>query len=1156
MTSLTSSDPHRLGRYWLAGRLGAGGQGVVYEAYGEAGERVAVKVPRVDDPESRARLAKEAAATQRVASFCTAKVIEVAEPYIVSEFVPGPNLRQVIAEHGPYEGDTLRRLAIGVATALTAIHQAGVVHRDLKPDNIILGPDGPRVIDFGVAREIGPTTTGPVMGTPNYMAPEVLAGRGATAAADLWAWGLVVLFAARGEDAIAVRDPVAVVADVMDFRPAPGDLAGLADPLGPLVSAVLVREATDRPSARDVLLSLLGESDSLLGESDETGGDPLTRGGSLASPLRSTAEPDLGAIAEELYSELSEAEQATAPEVLLRMLDGDGSLRPVTRDELPETEAVDALLTFFGAAGLVRRTGDTYELAKPALVQAWPRLRTWVADNRDGLPVHRRLVEAARLWDGHGRKPGDLLHGSSLDRTLHWAATERKDLTLARKEREFLDAATRQSRRQSRRRGMIAAALAVLLATTLGGLGLAEYRRGVSERQRDDALARSLVLRAADLRDTSPRVSMMMSATAWRLAPLPESRGALYDSMSQITLDSFTDPAASADTSYALSPDGRTFLASVGGQVVFWDVPRHRRTRVLSGVGPVSKLALSYDGRTLAIQDERHVRLWDVFSGTPKGAPFAAGVLPTHADSLRFSPDGRRLFILQGIDRGRDGAWWDLETRRSLGMDAVSPDGALGVRYSTGGGRAELWDLRTRRRLPASWLPLKTQIQGAEFDPDGRELAVAVFRPEAEDGAGTSLLFRSVPSGKPLPGDNAGPIASAIAFNDRFIATWAAARLVVLRRSDGWVMADRHLHAPINELRFNGTALRILTDAGTVYTADVSWLSDSALVRRTPSEFARLAPGGGGLAVYSAGQARLWAGGKEVARPIDVGGQTGDGAVLSFSSDGSLLAVGGAATTRVTVLDARTGAVRTAFTLADKDAGGVAGMAFSPDGGTLAVAPARTEETAPVELWNLRNGSITRTTAPGSAGMAFRPDGKALVTASAPYLTIIDPVGGAPVGPGGVPGGTTAFSPDGRYAVISGSERMTLWDSAFTRAIASFPAVQGGAGIPIWSPDGNTIATYGTDERIRLWDVASRGFLGVVYDGLDWQGESANASIAFSRDGRTLYAATPEGVIKQFALDGDRALTEVCRRAGGTLSVADWRRYLPEIEQFDPCVTP
>ena len=203
--SLTPSDP---GVWVVTGwpAAGRGRPGRVYEGYGEMGERVAIKVPRYDSVESRARLAKEAAAAQRVASFCTAKVIEAqvnsVPLYIVSEFVPGPSLRRVVAESGAYEKDALRRLAIGVATALTAIHQGGIVHRDLKPDNIIMGPDGPRLIDFGVAREVGPTTSGPIMGTPGYMPPEVFSGRGASEAADLWAWAMVVLFAARGKDVI------------------------------------------------------------------------------------------------------------------------------------------------------------------------------------------------------------------------------------------------------------------------------------------------------------------------------------------------------------------------------------------------------------------------------------------------------------------------------------------------------------------------------------------------------------------------------------------------------------------------------------------------------------------------------------------------------------------------------------------------------------------------------------------------------------------------------------------------------------------------------------------------------------------------------------------------------------------------------------------
>ncbi|MER6944929.1 WD40 repeat domain-containing serine/threonine protein kinase [Nonomuraea sp. NPDC000554] len=1141
MTPLTPSDPHRLGRYWLAGRLGAGGQGVVYEAYGPAGERVAVKVPRFDDTQSRARLAKEAAAAERVASFCTAKVlearVEVAEPYIVSEFVPGPNLRQVITEGGPYEGDTLRRLAIGVATALTAIHQAGIVHRDLKPDNIILGPDGPRVIDFGVAREVGPTTTGPVMGTPNYMAPEVFTGRGATGAADLWAWALVVLFAARGADAIEAGEPMAVATSVLGFRP---DTAGLPEPLGALVASALAGDPAERPVARDVLLGLIGD-----------GGDPLSRGGELAGPLTGTAEPDLGAIAEELYGELSEEERASVPEVLLRMIDGDASIRPVTRDELPETEAVDAMLEFFASAGLVTRDGEAYELAKPGLIQAWPRLRSWVADNRDGLPVHRRLADAAELWDSNGRKPGDLLHGSPLDRTLQWAASERRDLTLARREREFLDAASQQSRRQSRRRGLLAAALAVLLVAALGGIGLAEYLRRQSSKQRDEALARSLALRASDLRDSAPEAAMVMSAAAWRLADLPESRGALYDSLSQSTIDSFTDPDASAETVYSLSPDGRTLVAVLRGQATLWDVRARRALRRFRVSEEVVEAALSPDGRTLALQDARHVQFWDIRSGKATGPAFATGTDRGHLGDLRFDQAGQRLYV----PGGARGTWWDLKTARSLRADAVSPDGRFGLRYSSGSGRAELWDLTRRRRLDAPWLPDGKRIKEAEFAPDGGTLAVTVYRPEAR---GVGLVLRSVPSGRAVSGDGAGPVNDAIAFSDRFLVLWRDKKLLILRRSDGSELVHRDMHAPVVALRIDGPTLRVATDGGTVYSVDVTHLSDRPTAPGTVEGLARFAPGGGRLALLGGGQARLWDGATQVGRPVAVTDPTGEAATMAFSADGTRLAVGGkmGESARVSVLDTGTGAVLRSFAVARADAVGVSGLAFSPDGDTLAVTPALMGGLDPgLELWNLRTGSLTLPGVPGTSWPAYSPDGKVLVVGFAPDLTLLDPAKGVVVGRrGGVPQGRYAFSPDGKLAAISAETRLTLWDAGFTRTLGSFPAVPGYQGAPpVWSPDGGTIATYGQDERIRLWDVARRQYLGTLYDGLAETGSGSQATLTFARDGRTLYSATPEGVVRRFPLDGERVLSAVCARAGGTLGQDEWRRYLPDVEFFNPC---
>src|SRR5215213_1615232 len=165
---LEPGDPRRLGNYDVLGRLGEGGQGTVYLCTGPDGVRVAIKLLKGHtDPGTQRRLARELEAVKRVAPFCTAQVIEFEDRFIVSEFVDGPSLQDRVQQDGPICGSDLIRLAIGTASALAAIHDAGVVHRDFKPANVLLGPDGPRVVDFGIAHQLdAETATSTLSGTP------------------------------------------------------------------------------------------------------------------------------------------------------------------------------------------------------------------------------------------------------------------------------------------------------------------------------------------------------------------------------------------------------------------------------------------------------------------------------------------------------------------------------------------------------------------------------------------------------------------------------------------------------------------------------------------------------------------------------------------------------------------------------------------------------------------------------------------------------------------------------------------------------------------------------------------------------------------------------------------------------------------------------
>lgn len=266
MNPLQPSDPQRIEGYRIIGRLGRGGMGTVYLAESESGERAAVKMinPELADDETfRARFRREVQSARRVRRFCTAPVLDArldGEPlFIVTEFVDGPNLHEFVTASGPMRGSSLEHLAVGVATALTAIHGAGVVHRDLKPANVLLSSVGPRVIDFGIARALdtvsGATRTGQFIGTPAYMAPELIAGETASPASDVFAWACVVAFAGTGRGPFDAPTVPSVLYRISHGEPT---LDGLDDGLRGLVERALDKDPAKRPSAQELLDVLTG----------------------------------------------------------------------------------------------------------------------------------------------------------------------------------------------------------------------------------------------------------------------------------------------------------------------------------------------------------------------------------------------------------------------------------------------------------------------------------------------------------------------------------------------------------------------------------------------------------------------------------------------------------------------------------------------------------------------------------------------------------------------------------------------------------------------------------------------------------------------------------------------------------------------------------
>ncbi|MGI5208113.1 WD40 repeat domain-containing serine/threonine protein kinase [Spirillospora sp. CA-108201] len=631
MEALRDGDPRRIGPYRLEGRLGAGGMGEVFLGVSAGGRRVAVKVVRaehLDRPEFRVRFAREVEAARKVGGFYTAQVVdadpEADEPWMATAYIPGPSLRDV----APLPSAEVDRLGAALAEGLAAIHACGLVHRDLKPGNVIMSPDGPRIIDFGIARAVGAgslTADGAVLGTYAYMAPEQVRGEPSGPTTDVFALGCVLVFAARGRSPFDAATIPAIVHRVLNERP---DLDGLAEPLRPLVTACLAKDPAGRPATGRILAHLA---------------DPDAA--PVAAPAARPAVPDADPTAERGTTPFTRVADTVRPAAGIRR-------RTVLVGAAGATAAAVGVPAFLLARGGGRPRGSASVPAGDAML---PPAATLAKEGRpvedvvfspDGriLASGGTLGETVYLWD---HAAGHVLHelrapagvaamAFSPDGGL--LATGHTNATVRLWDVESADTRPPRPLRTLRAGGGGVNALAFSPdGRTLAG----------PDRLWDTATGGVL----ADVSGAGGVNAVVFSRDGRRvIAGMDGFQGRdepgsvrVWDVRTRSPIAHVADQGRKT-SSLALTPDGRTLVTAGGGATIrLWDAARLRITGALASGdgGDVTEAAVGTDGAVLAaVGTDLTVRLWDL-AARRVAATLAGTGGPIRG--LALSPDGRTV---------------------------------------------------------------------------------------------------------------------------------------------------------------------------------------------------------------------------------------------------------------------------------------------------------------------------------------------------------------------------------------------------------------------------------------------------------------------------------------------------------------------------------
>ncbi|RZQ65866.1 PD40 domain-containing protein [Amycolatopsis suaedae] len=946
------------------------------------------------------------------------------------------------------------------------------------------------------------------------------------------------------------------------------------------VEGALVTELVVAATGRPGVLPLL--SHVLLQCWHRRRGNALTLSGYHASGGLHGA---LAQTAEDCWEPLGERQRRLAKELLLRMTalgEVADTKRRITWSEVNESDPdVRVVLAALAKARLVTVDTDSLELAHEALIEAWPRLRGWLSEDRETLRVHRRLTDDAAAWAALDRDSGGLYRGARLALARPLLTESRVDLTAL--EREFLAAAVAAeerdqavARRRVRRQRRLIALLAVLLVLVgLTAVVVVDTRRTAVD-QRDAALADSAAHHAESLRATDPALATQLGLAAYRLSPTPRARGSLL-SAAATPAPTLLRGHADGITSAAFHPAGRLVATSgydttarlwevstpdrppravailhgheevvssvafrAGGDVVatasmdgtarLWNISDPEHPSLLSAVdhgAPAESVSFGPDGTTMVTTGhDPVVRLWN--AADPRN-PVRIAALEGHRDavySARFAPAGR---ILATASRDHTARLWDLADPAGPRPLATLTGHTAAVSSASFGGRTlvtagtdrvvRLWDL-TVPGAPAALaaIPLPTAATSAALSPDGNTLAAT-----GEDGV--LRLWDSTDPRRPqprpsLPGPGSGMSVTFDAGGGRLAVTGSRHEAQLWDIDETGQVRSNHTELPETPgaVMSGPGSTTVFAIAGQTASTLTAW--NTGWPRRRPATVPIPPP----------------------SVPFGIT-PSPDGRRVATYRDGA-----------VVLWDVTDPAVPRRLT-AIPEAGQVS-TAFDSTGGLLAVVGGN----QPVRLWDVTDPgrpTLLSDTIATAAGANFAVGRPLLATVTADNTVVLwdvsdprrprrtaDPLPDAR---------SVAWAPGGRLLATIGDYTVSLWDTADParpRHLATLTGHTGPVSAFAFSPDGRTLATASRDHTARLWDVSTPDRPGEV---ATLTGHTAPVNdLSWRPDGHTLATAGADRTIRLWETRVEHVAGYACQDASA-ISEAEWNRYLPGLPYRSPC---